>query len=364
MRLLSLYLRRLFTFVMRRPDEVLLFCFCKGHGMKIYKKLTGILLALAGILVTGLLGYSFLEGWSTLEALYMTVITLSSVGFMEVHPLSNAGRIFTMLLILLGSGVLIYGISVITAFVVEGELTDVLRRRSMEKKIAGLHAHYIICGVSQTGRYVIDELLKTKKNFVVIEKDPGKIKQLITENILCIEGDATHDAVLMKAGIQKAKGAITALHSDAENLFVVITAKSLNPALRVISKAVEEESEQKIRMVGADGVVMPNYIGGLRMASELIRPSVVGFLDIMLRSTDHTIRVEEIEIAAESRFAGRTLQQTGIPETEGVTVVALKDRTKDTYVFNPSLQTVLSSGHVLIVIGNIDLIRGIDSRQV
>jgi len=331
--------------------------------MKLYKKLTGILLALTVILVIGILGYSFIEGWSVLEALYMTVITLSSVGFMEVHPLSGTGRIFTMLLILCGSGVLIYGISVITAFVVEGELTDALRRRAMDKKIERLQAHYLICGMSQTGRYVLDELVKTKKDFVVIEKDPDKIKQLVSENLLCIEGDATHDAVLLKAGIQRAKGAITALPSDAENLFVVITAKRLNPALRVISKAVEEESEQKIRMVGADGVVMPNYIGGLRMVSEMIRPSVVSFLDIMLRSKDRTIRVEEIEIAPASQFIGRTLQQTGILGTEGVTVVALKDRKKDTYVFNPPVQTVLSSDHVLIVIGDIDLIREIDIKQ-
>lgn len=331
--------------------------------MKIYRRLTGIFLALAAILIVGLLGYSFIEGWSALEALYMTVITLSSVGFMEVHPLSNAGRIFTMLLILLGSGVLIYGISVITAFVVEGELTDVLRRRVMEKKIAALQSHYIICGISQTGRYVLDELIKTKKDFVVIEKDPAKIKRLLAENILCIEGDATHDAVLLKAGIERAKGAITALHSDAENLFVVITAKRLNPALRVISKAVEEESEQKIRMVGADGVVMPNYIGGLRMASELIRPSVVSFLDIMLRSTDRSIRVEELEITAASRFIGKTLQQAGVLETEGVTVVALKDRSRGTYVFNPSPQTLLNVDHVLIVIGYVDLIQEINNRQ-
>ncbi|MGC2063285.1 MAG: potassium channel protein [Thermodesulfovibrionales bacterium] len=331
--------------------------------MKLYKRLTGILLALAVILLIGLVGYSLIEGWSILEAVYMTVITLSSVGFMEVHPLSDAGRIFTMALILCGSGVLIYGISVITAFVVEGELTDALRRRTMYRKIEQLQAHYLICGVGQTGRYVLDELVKTKKDFVVIEKNPDKIRQLISENILCIEGNATHDAVLLKAGIHKAKGAITALHSDAENLFVVITAKRLNPALRVISKAVEEESEQKIRMVGADGVVMPNYIGGLRMVSEMIRPSVVSFLDIMLRSKDRTIRVEEIELSPLSQCVGKTLQQTGILGTEGVTVVALKDRKNDTYVFNPPAGTVMAADHVLIVIGNIDLIREISSKQ-
>lgn len=328
----------------------------------IFNKLTGIVFILTVIILTGTLGYSTLEGWSLLESLYMTIITLSSVGFMEVHPLSNTGRIFTMVLILCGSGVLIYGISVITAFVVEGELTDVLRRKKMDKKIESYKGHYIVCGADQTGRYVIDELIKTKKDFIVIEKDPEKVGRLMKEDILCLEGDATHDAILQKAGIQRAKGFITALHSDAENIFVVITAKRLNPSLRVISKAVEEESEQKIRMVGADSVVMPSYIGGLRMVSEMIRPSVVNFLDIMLRSKDRTIRVEEIDIPEGSSFAGKDLEHAGILDMEGVTIVALKDRKKDSYIFNPSRKTILTKDHLIIVMGDIDLIRSITER--
>jgi len=324
--------------------------------MKLYKRLIGVLLVLTVIMLTGILGYSVIEGWTTFEAFYMTVITLASVGFMEVHPLSVGGRAFTIVLILCGSGVLIYGISVITAFVVEGELTDALRRRKMDKKIERLDGHYIVCGADQIGRYVLDELVKTRKDFVVIERNPERVRQLVQEDILCIEGDATHDASLLKAGIKKARGFITALHSDAENLFVVITAKRLNPGLRVISKALEEESEQKIRMVGAEGVVMPTYIGGLRMVSEMIRPSVVNFLDIMLRSRDKTVRVDEISIPPGSPFIGKTLQQAGILETEGVTIVALKDRAYDTYVFNPARNTVLGPDHILIVIGSVDLI--------
>ncbi len=328
----------------------------------LYKRLIGIFIALSIIFSAGVFGYKIIEGWTTLDSLYMTVITLASVGFMEVHPLSNAGRIFTILLILYGSGVLIYGISVITAFIIEGELTDILRRRKMNKKISQLKGHYIVCGADHTGRYVIEELAKTKKDFVVIEKDAEKIKHFIEQNILCIEGDATHDAVLEMAGIKRARGFITSLHSDAENLFVVITAKRLNPDIRVISKAVEEESDQKIRMVGADGVVMPNSIGGLRMVSEMIRPTVVTFLDIMLRSKDRTIRIEDIEINPGSSFAGRTLDETGTLDIEGVTVVALKDKTNDTYVFNPSRKSALTTDNVLIVMGNVDFINKIKDR--
>lgn len=331
-------------------------------GAMLYKKLIGIFVALVAVVGVGVSGYQLIEKWPPLDALYMTVITLSSVGFAEVHPLSSTGRIFTMLLILCGSGVLVYGISVVTAFVVEGELTDALRRRKMNKKIEMLSGHYIVCGADHTGHYVIEELMRTKRDFVVIEKDPEKIRGLMDRNILCVPGDATHDAVLLKTGIKRAEGFITSLHTDAENVFVVITAKRLNPALKVVSKAVEEESEQKIRMVGADCVVMPNYIGGLRMVSELIRPSVVSFLDIMLRTKDRTIRVEEIEIPAGSGLVGKTIRETGITTVEGVTLVALKEREGEAYKFNPSPSLVLSEESILILMGDIELIRQVEER--
>ena len=227
----------------------------------------------------------------------------------------------------------------------------------MNKKIDRLDDHFIVCGADRTGQYAVEELLKTKRDFVVIENKQETIQELEKRGVLCIEGNATHDAVLLRAGIQKARGFITSQHSDAENLFVVITAKRLNPSLRVIAKAVEEESEQKIRMVGADGVVMPDFIGGLRLVSEMVRPSVVSFLDIMLRSKDRTIRVEEIVVGTSSPFIGKELSETGLPDMEGVSLVALKDKAADTYTFNPSRKTSLATDHVLIVMGDVDRIR-------
>lgn len=322
----------------------------------LHKKLLGVFAALLLIFVSGITGYIYIENWSVLDAFYMTVITLSSVGFMEVHELTDAGKIFTTILILCGSGVLVYGISVITAFIVEGKLTDALRRNKMNKKIEKLNGHYIICGADQTGRYVIDELIKTNRDFVVIEKDPGKICHFIKNNILCIEGDATHDAVLIAAGIKKAKGLVSSLHADADNLMVVITAKRLNGGVRVISRAIEEESEQKIKLAGADSVVLPNFIGGLRMVSEVVRPSVVTFLDAMLRAKDNTIRIENIEIVPGSPFAGKALKDTGIPEKEGVSIVAIMDKPDGDYLINPSKETVLSVNNIMIVMGDIGLI--------
>lgn len=301
----------------------------------------------------------FIEHWPLLDALYMTVITIASVGFMEVHPLTGQGRIFTIFLILGGTGVLVYGVSTIIAFIVEGELTDALRRRKMQKKIAAMKGHFIVCGVGQTGKHVLEEMVRTQKDVVAIDRDPAAIRLLDEQGICYVQGDATHNSVLQMAGIENARGIVSALQSDAENLLVVFTTKRLNPDIRVISKAVEEESEQKIRMAGADSVVMPNYIGGLRMASELIRPSVVSFLDLMLRSQEKTIRVDELIIDDLSPFRDRTLQATGILSQKDVTVVALSRQSENSYAFNPPDHAVLKSGDVVILMGDINAINSI-----
>ena len=321
----------------------------------IYSRLLGVLSAFAVVICVGTLGYCLIEGWSLFDSLYMTVITIASVGFGEVHTLGFEGRVFTIFLILCGSATLMYGLSILTAFIVEGELTDVLRRRKMNKSIARLENHYILCGMSATGKYVAEELLKTGRSFVVIDSDPHKIKELSDANILNIEGDATHDAVLESANIHKAGGLMSTLHADSDNLFVVVTAKGLNPELKIVAKAINEESERKLRQVGADYVVMPNFIGGMRMASQMIRPSVVSFLDVMLRSKDTTIRVEEINVPPDSPLLNKSLAESGVLDVEGVTVVALSSET-GSYEFNPPKSRVLGSKDVIIVMGVVDRI--------
>lgn len=328
----------------------------------LYRRVVSILIALSVVILTGTLGYRSLEGWTIVDALYMTVITIASVGFMEVHPLSDPARVFTIVLILAGSGVLIYGISVVTAFIVEGELTDVLRRKRMNRKISGLSGHYIVCGADRTGGYAIEELVKIKKDLVVIENDQDKIRDLTGRGVPCVEGRATRDSVLLRAGIERAKGLISSLETDAENLFVVITAKRLAPAVRVIAKAIEEESEEKIRMAGADSVVLPDFIGGMRMVSEMERPSVVSFLDIMLRGKDKTIRVEDIDVSPGSPLLGRSVAETGIADIEGVTLVALKNNVKGSYSFNPSKKTVLTEDATIVVMGHVDAIHEIREK--
>ena len=317
----------------------------------IQQRLSAVLIALLAVLGLGTIGYRLIEGWSLFDALYMTVITIASVGFMEVHDLSLAGRIFTIVLIFCGSATLIYGLSTFTAFIVEGELSDALRRHKMKHAIDRLEGHYIVCGVSATGRYIIDELVKTGRTFLVVDLDPEKLKPLAAAGILHLQGDATHEAVLASANLGRAAGLFTALHNDADNLLVVVTAKGLRPDLPVVAKAIDEESERKLRQVGADRVVMPNYIGGLRMASEMIRPSVVTFLDTMLRSRDAVVRVEELRLDRGSPQVGRSLAASGLLDIDEVAVVALADP-DGRYHFNPPREHTLRAGETVIVMGH------------
>ena len=312
-----------------------------------------LILALLGLVIGfGTLGYCWIEGWNWFDGLYMTIITLATIGYGETHPLNLHGRIFTMVLILLGSGVMVYAISTVTAFVVEGDLREALRRRRMEQIIHRLSDHFVICGAGQTGMYVVEELHKIGRSFIVIENDPGKIQTLKNRGIPCLLGDATHDETLQQAGVGRALGLISTLHTDAENLFVVLTAKAIQPQLRIIAKATEETSRAKLRQVGADSVVMPNAIGGMRMVSEMVRPNVVGFLDGMLRSDQGVIRVEEISMPDPTPWQGVELGETGILTQGGVSLVAIRHQGETQYQFNPRPSLRLHAGDVLILIGD------------
>lgn len=321
--------------------------------MRIIKRILVIVIVVCIVLAVGVTGYCIIEGWRILEALYMTVITIATVGYMEVHPLSDAGRIFTIFLIMGGTSILIYAGGSLIAFVVEGELTGILGRRKMEKQISQLNEHYIVCGAGRTGRYVVEEFLQTKTKFVVIENNIEQLKKISGfENLLYIQGDATYDATLRLAGIEKAKGLVTALPEDKDNLFVTLTAKSINPNLRIVAKATEEETAYKLKIAGASSVVSPNYIGGLRMASETLRPAVTSFLDIMLRDKDARLRIAETQISAGSQLAGRTIEELEIHKKTGVLVLAVKRG--DNYTFNPEPYTKVQSGDILIVMATLD----------
>lgn len=319
------------------------------------KRLVIAFILLGLVFVSGISGYMLIEGWGLLDSFYMTVITIASVGFMEVNPLSAHGRVFTIFLIIFGMGVLLFGISTFTAFLVEGELSEILRRRKMDKQISELKGHYIVCGIGRIGRHIIDELHKTKRPFVGIDKNEEVCRELGEKGMLFVKGDATSSSVLKAANGEHAKGIFCALRTDADNLLLIFTAKGINPGIKIVAKAEENESENKMRKAGADHVVLPEFIGGLRMASEMIRPEAVTFLDKMLKSGEEVFRVEDIAITDDSQFAGQTLKSSGFLDKQGISVAAV--RKGDRYIFNPSENERLEAGDALILIGESKSIR-------
>ncbi|MBI3004335.1 MAG: potassium channel protein [Ignavibacteriales bacterium] len=313
------------------------------------------------ILVAGVLGYHFIEGWSFFDSLYMTVITLATVGYGETHPLSLPGRVFTITLIMGGMGIILTALTEITVFVVEGEMTGFLRRRRMNQLIEKLSGHYILCGSGKTGQHVLQELLRTKRKCVVIESDPEKIKKLSDEKVLVIEGDATEDEILTGAGISRAAGIVTTLPTDRDNLFVVITARGMNSRLRIISQIEEVGARDKFLRSGANAAISSNYIGGLRMASELIRPQTTNFLDTMLRDNS-ALRVDEVVVGQSSKHAGKSLESFDELHASGVVLLSLIRN--GSYQFNPRPDTKLQSGDTLIMIGNPEQINAVRSGVV
>ncbi|MFI5360631.1 MAG: potassium channel family protein [Elusimicrobiota bacterium] len=273
-------------------------------------RLMGVAVMLLGCLAVGTLGYKLIEGWSLFDALYMTVITVGTVGYGETHPLSTAGRAFTIFLILGGIGLFTYGFSTIAAVVIEGQLSEAIRRRRMEKKIQELSGHFVVCGAGHTGGVICAELRKTGRRFVVVDRDQSAIDKLAERlggDFPHIAGDGSDDEVLRRAGVERATGVFAVLATDQDNAFVVLSAKVLNPKARVLACQKSLGVREKLMRSGADGVVDPEFIGGLRLASEMIRPLTVGFLDSMLREKETHVRFDEVTVPPTSALVGREI---------------------------------------------------------
>lgn len=329
---------------------------------EIRRRLTPVALSVAAVFTIGVVGYRAIEGWSFLDALWMTVITLATVGYGEVHHLTTPGRVFTIGLILVGIGVLTYAFSTLTAFIVEGDLNDVLRRRRMQAKIAKLKGHYIVCGAGHTGRIILEELEKTGRQVVVLDQDPARVEPLRERGVLAFVGDATQDETLIAAGIARASGLFGALPSDQGNVFIAISARGLNPGLRIVSRQTERGVEDKLKRSGADVAVDPGFIGGLRMASEMIRPAAVGFLDSMIRAEGKVLRIEEIAVPEGSPLDGKPLGAAKGAEGGAALVLAVRDGAGKEYVMNPPPSRVLRSGDTLIAMGSKEEIQELRSH--
>jgi len=317
------------------------------------RKLVYVLLALAGVLAVGTVGSVVVLKTGPVQALFYTVITISTVGSFTPENVdsSSAGMLLTIFLIFAGVGLLLYAFSAIMTFVVEGELTDILRRKRVQKEIDGLKEHYIVCGAGDTGRHVIEEFMKTELPFVVVEKDKSRLEKIAAvEKLLFVEGDATEDAVLIAAGVHRAAGLVAALGNDNDNLVAVVSARTLNPRLRIVSRLVEDSCRYKLRRAGANAVVSADMIGGLRIASEMIRPVTVSFLDTMLRGQEGAYRVSEAEVAPSSQLVGKTLKEARIPSRTGVLVIALRNAHTGKFIYNPTGDSKIGAGDFLIVI--------------
>jgi voltage-gated potassium channel len=311
------------------------------------RRLLLILVLLVGVTVVGTVGYTVIEGWSFFDALYMTIITVASVGFGEVHPLSTAGRAFTMVLIVSGLGVVAYGLSAITALWVEGDISHLWEKRRMERRIADLTDHVVVCGGGETGRHIIREMIATRTPFVCIEQDPHHAEALrrVSPDVLYIVGDATDTEVLRTARIERARGLIAGMPADKDNLFVLLAARETNPRLRIVSRVAGDEARARLLKAGADAVVSNKSIGALRLASEMLRPHVVSVLDAMLRdATD--VRVQEIPVGAGA--AGQSIASLKLQERAGVVVFAMREGATQRHVFNPPPERPLAAGDVLI----------------
>ena len=303
-------------------------------------------------------GYRLLGGAhvSMLDAIYMAVITVATVGYGEIvdtaaHP---ALRVFNIFVILFGIGIMLYVFSASTAFIVEGELKDIFRRRKMLKQIQAMKEHFIVCGAGETGHFVVQELLKTSHPFVVIDHDEERLERIRhLGEFPVLKGDAADEELLATAGLARARGLVTVLAEDKDNLMVTVTARQLSPTVRIVARCAEARMAEKLIRAGANSAVSPNMIGGLRLASELIRPHVVSFLDEMLRDRNKTMRVEEIAVGPGSPWMGKSLQDTQLHAK--FELLALAVRTGAGQVqYNPHGDAVLNAGDVIVVLGDVN----------
>ncbi len=304
---------------------------------------------IVGVISFGTIGYSVVEGWSIFDSLYMTIITLTTVGYEEVHTLSRAGRYFTIILVLSGVGSMLYALGVGARVVIEGEIREILGRRQLTKKIENLKNHYIICGYGRMGKVICKEMVQNKAPFIIVEKDPD-ILTTIPKDILSMQGDSTQDSVLNDAGIEKARGLISVLSTDADNLYVVLSARGLNPKLRIVARASEEGADKKLLRAGADKVISPYNLGGLRIAHTILKPAVVDFIEFATRSGNLELQMEEIKVKGDSHIVDRSFDECGLRKDLGIIIVAIK-RESGEMEFNPTSTSVIKLGDTLVAMG-------------
>lgn len=309
-----------------------------------------IVLGLLGTVISsGTVGYHFLEGWPWLDALYMTMITLTTVGFGEVHPLSGAGQLFTVALLVTGVGTVLYGVTTLGETMVEVTMGRILRRSRVEI-VESIKGHVIVCGYGRLGRYLARHLKGEEMPFVIIERDASRAAAAAGEGYLAVEGDATDEEVLMKAGLLRARAVIAATGSDADNLFVTLSARDLNPQCTVVARAEDPGAEKKLERAGAHKVVSPLRMGSLWMSQAVVRPAILDFLELATEAPELDLIMEGVTVEEGSRLVRQTLGTSGIGRELGLIIIAIR-RASNQMLFNPTAETIIEADDTLITMG-------------
>jgi voltage-gated potassium channel len=323
-------------------------------ALRLQQRLWAAFLMAAAVIALGTLGYWLVLGWSLSDALFMTLTTITTIGYGEVRPLDGAGRAFTIVLILFGVGTALYAFTMITQFVVEGEVRNLFRRNRMEREATRLSGHVIICGYGRMGKIVTEELRQRRFPLVVIEQQPDKIQEILDLGGLVIRGDATSDEVLRKAGIERARAIVCVVESDAENLYITLSARVLNPKIFVLARCTEETAVEKLRRAGADKVIFPYQLGARQMAEFITRPALMEFLEMALGMANLHLAMHELTVPPGSFLDGVTLSSSGLRKNYNAIVVGVKRSHQPEMVFNPGTEFPLSARDVLILMGEPD----------
>jgi len=314
---------------------------------------------LASIVVVGVAGYTLIEGWPLWDALYMTVTTITTVGYREVHPLSFPGQVFTILLILGGVGTAFYTATLLATAIVEGGLHRRFEQRRFVRMLEQMSEHFIVCGHGRIGSIIAAELRRQNVPFVVIEKDPVRVRALRDKGWAAIEADASREEVLKEAGIDRARGLIAAVGTDAENVYTVLTARVMRPDLFIIARVESDDAEHKLRRAGADRVISPYQIGGTHMAQTALRPAVVDFMQLATSSEHLELSMEQVHVDHASALVGKSLVDSGIRQKFGVIIVGIK-RSGGGMEFNPAPEAIIKAGDELVVLGQPQSIKALE----